>query len=169
MSTLMVRTWLLVAVAVIVGLIIAVSGGDTEASGRPDADGVVEVVIEDYRFHPDELFLPVEEPLHLVFENRGDNAHRIWFGREVVEEEGVEACFEEDLFTDLSPAIVPERTRRASDDGAVGFVIDPDETVTVSVVLPADREGEWSLGCFSARGAHYRAGLSGTVHVEAAR
>ena len=49
--------------------------------------------------------------------------------------------------------------------GPFEILVEPRETVEVRVELPADREGDWEMGCFTARGAHYRAGLTGTVHV----
>jgi uncharacterized cupredoxin-like copper-binding protein len=159
---------LLVGVLVALTAIILV-GSQADDPGRPDADGVVEVTMDRYRFQPDELFLPAGSPVTLSFTNLGNNVHTVALGRQVIEEDGQQFGFREDLVADLSPTLVPQRTRLGpiGPDEPFRFTVDPGETVQLSVTIPAERVGEWEIGCFNACGAHYRAGLAGTVHVEA--
>ena len=163
------RAPLLFLIVVLVALTAIVVGGQADDPGRPDADGLVEVTMDRYRFEPDELFLPAESPVTLSFTNLGNNVHTVALGRQVIEVDGEQFGFHEDLIADLSPTLSPQRTRV----GPIGpgepfrFAVDPGETVQLSVTIPAERVGEWEIGCFNACGAHYRAGLAGTVHVEA--
>jgi plastocyanin len=164
------RAPLVLVIAVLVALAaIVVVGTQVDDPGRPDADGLVEVTMDHYRFQPDELFLPAETPVTLSFTNVGNNVHTVALGREVIEEDAQQFGFREDLIGDLSPTLVPQRTRvgPAGPGEPFTFYVDPGETVQVSVTIPRDRVGEWEMGCFNACGAHYRAGLAGTVHVEA--
>jgi hypothetical protein len=165
----MARTSLLVAVAALVALVVILVGGREGDPGRPDAEGLVEVTMDQYRFEPDELFVPAESPVTLIFANRGNNVHTVALGRLVVEEDGLQFGFREDLLAGLSPTLVPQRTRVGpiGPDEPFRFYVDPGETVRLSMTIPAERVGEWEMGCFNACGAHYRAGLAGTVHVEA--
>ncbi len=165
----MVRTSLLVAVAAVVALVLVLAGDREGDPGRPDADGVVEVVMDRYQFEPDELFVTAESPVTLAFSNRGNNVHTVALGRTVVEEDGLQFGFREELLAGLSPTLVPQRARAGpiGPDEPFRFYVEPGETVRLSVTIPAERVGEWEIGCFNACGAHYRAGLAGLVHVEA--
>lgn len=164
------RAPLLFLVAVLVALTaIVVVGARVDDPGRPDADGLVEVTMDRYRFVPDELFLPAETPVTLSFTNVGNNVHTVALGRQVIEENGEQFGFREDLVADLSPTLVPQRTRLGpiGPDEPFRFTVGPGETVRLSVTIPEERVGDWEIGCFNACGAHYRAGLAGTVRVEA--
>jgi hypothetical protein len=165
MTRTMSRTMLLALTVLVIGavLILTRPGEDPTVASET---GQIEIVMEDYGFVPEDVTLPVEQPLELTFVNRDETPHHVSFGRAPVTE-GVDACFGEDLFDGLSPVVLPGRALVVGDDG-VGtfeFLVEPQETVAVRVELPADREGDWEMGCFTARGAHYRAGLTGTVHV----
>jgi plastocyanin len=165
MTRTMSRTTLLVLTALVIGAVLILSRPGEDPTVASEA-GQIEIVMEDYGFVPADVTLPVEQPLELTFVNRDDAPHHVSFGRAPVIE-GVDACFGDDLFEGLSPVVLPSRALVAGDDdaGTFEFLVEPQETVEVRVELPADREGEWEMGCFTARGAHFRAGLSGTVHV----
>jgi uncharacterized cupredoxin-like copper-binding protein len=175
METLTARTRsptpLLLTLAALVALAaIVVVATQVDDPGRPDADGLVEVTMDHYRFVPDELFLPAQTPVTLSFTNVGNNVHTVAMGRQVIEEDGQQFGFHEDLIGDLSPTLVPQRARVGplGPDQPFRFNVEPGETVQLSVTIPQDRVGDWTMGCFNACGAHYRAGLAGTVHVEPA-
>jgi hypothetical protein len=162
----MLRTLVLVLAVVGLGVILVVSRSGEDATRVAADAGQIEITMGEYRFEPEEVVLPTEQPLELVFVNNDDNAHHVSFGRAPVTE-GSEACFDEDLFEGLSPVVVPARAHVSGQDGTEPFeiLVEPQESVEVRVELPADRSGDWEMGCFTARGAHFRAGLVGTVHV----
>lgn len=157
----------LVAVA---ALIVGEAGtGVTDPDvGRPGADGVLRVDLEGYSFRPPELVLPVEQPIELAFTNRGDVQHHVSVGRSVIERDGQQVGFEQDLFAGLTPEVEPASAQVGPSATFDTFVVvaRPGETVSVSVNLSQDRVGEWQVACFTAGGCHYRAGLSGAVTVE---
>lgn len=152
----------LVVLGVGVALVIARAGPDpTVASAHH-----TEIVMEEYRFVPDEVVVPAEQPVTLRFVNRDEASHHVAFGRSPVTE-GVDACFDEDLFDGLSPVVVPARALVGGSDTGEPFevLVEPGQSVELRAEIPADRAGEWEIGCFTARGAHYRAGLEGTLRV----
>lgn len=164
----LVRTGGLVVVVLIVGLAALLWQDDGLGAGRPDADGVVELVMEDYQFVPDQLHLPAETPLTITVVNRDENVHRVTFGRSVIIEDGEQFGFEQDLFAGLDPVVVPRRAvvGGVDHDGPLEVSVDPGERADISVTIPEEHVGEWEMGCFNACGAHYRAGLAGRVEVE---
>jgi hypothetical protein len=167
MTRTMSRTTVLLLAVLAIGVVLIITRPGEDPTVASES-GQIEIAMEDYSFVPDDVTLPAEQPLELTFVNRDDAPHHVSFGRAPVTE-GAEACFGDDLFEGLSPAVVPERALVTSGDGTATFefLVEPQETVVVRVELPADREGEWEMGCFTARGAHFRAGLTGTVHVVA--
>lgn len=50
---------------------------------------------------------------------------------------------------------------------AHGFMVlaAPGQTVTITFTLPADRAGEWTMGCFEQNGSHWTQGMQGTLTV----
>jgi hypothetical protein len=140
--------------------------GDGTAS--PDRGGRLEIVMEDYRFGPADIALPTEAPVQLVFVNRDDTVHHVSFGREVIVDEGDEIGFAEDLLADTDARIDPSRASVGPSEQfpTLSVQVEPGETATLYVTLPAERAGEWQMGCFTARGCQFRTGLAGTVEVE---
>lgn len=167
MSTPLKRTIVLLILAVAAGFAALLLADDT-TEGRVDDEGAVEVSMRDYRFQPDELHVPAEMPVTISVVNRDENVHRVTFGRTIVEEDGEQLGFEEDLMAGLDPVVIPRRSIVGGVDheGPLEVSVDPGETATISVTFPEERVGEWEMGCFNACGAHYRAGLAGTLQVE---
>lgn len=157
-----VATVILVAIAAI----FLVDTGDRLA--RPDQDGVLEIVLEDFEFEPSEFVLPAGEPVTLVFTNRQDFTHDLTFGRSLVQDDGRPAGFEEDLLAGIDARVTPPQawiTPRPPNEN-VTIAVAPDSTVTAQLVLPEDRVGTWQAGCFIGPGCDPRVGLSAEVTVE---
>jgi hypothetical protein len=158
----------LLALLLLIAIVATVrDAGDT--TGRPDEDGVLTVVIEDYRLQPDDLVVTAGEPFTLTIVNRDDASHHLSFGRVIVEDEGGrEAGFAEDLFAGLDPVITPEITRTEPEvaGGGTTVLVAGGRTVSIRTTLPADRIGTWEAACFTGGGCHYRAGLAATLTVE---
>ena len=162
MTTLRASAGLAIVAAVAV-LLVLLGGPDT--TGRPDADGVLEVTLRDYRFHPAELVLPVEQPVTVQLHNADDASHHVSFGRDVEVVDGRAVSFGEDLLAGVDVRVEPVGAR-VDDPTQVEVLVRGNQTVTVSFELPADRAGSWELGCFTGRGCHYRAGLAARLIVE---
>jgi uncharacterized cupredoxin-like copper-binding protein len=123
--------------------------------------------MEDYRFAPEEIALPTDTPLQLVFVNRDEVGHHVAIGRQVLEENGTQLGFAEDLFAGASVRVDPSRARVGPSEQHPTFTIlvEPGTTATIWVTLPAEQAGDWELGCFTAAGCHFRTGMVGEVSV----
>lgn len=154
----------LLVLALIVGITAVALGRTGTAPGQPDRDGVVTIELIEHRFVPDQLELPTGEALTLVLHNRGDAAHHVSLGREVVATEGPDAGFGEDLLAGVTLRVDPSRARLTGTP-VTTIDVQPGETVTVTFTLPPERAGTWELGCFTGRGCHHRAGMHGTIEV----
>lgn len=164
------RTTLLIVGLVVAALVVLVLVVQLTARSAttPDADGRLEIAMEDYRFVPPEVTVPAEEPVTLVFDNHDEVGHHVTFGRDLIVEDGVEVGYEQDLFASAPVQVSPSRARVGPSEGFPNFTIlvEPGATVEVITTLPTDTAGTWQLGCFTARGCHYRTGLVGELTVE---
>jgi plastocyanin len=164
------RRWVpvlvLVAIGVIVLIIASLYRGDT--GGSPDADGRLEIVMTDYRFAPSEIALPAGEQVTLVFINEDEVSHHVSFGRGVVIEDGAEVAYEEDLFATTPVTMTPPSARAGPSNQFpnVTILVEPGTTAAMQATVPEDANGDWYMGCFTARGCHFRTGLVGDVTVD---
>lgn len=141
--------------------------GRLGATASPDGNGRLEIVMEDYRFAPDAVTLPTDTPLELVFVNRDEVGHHVAIGRQVLEEDGRQLGFAEDLFAGTSVRVDPSRARVGPSEQHPTFTIlvEPGTTATIWVELPEAQTGDWELGCFTAAGCHFRTGMVAEVSV----
>lgn len=168
MTAMRVGALLIAFVALASAVVIVIRGltaGSSQEVARPDSDGVVSVEMEGYRFRPAVLALPVDRPLAIRLTNHDDVVHEVSFGRTAEEEDA--QGFVEDLFAGLDADVTPRNAQVGPSSAYPNFTlfVRPGATVTVDVTLPRDRVGTWEVGCFTAAGCHYRAGLSATVEV----
>lgn len=152
-------------VALAVALFIVFDG---PSDGRPDADGVVEVVVEGFVFSPGQLTLPAGQPVTLVIDNRNEFIHHLTVGRSAVEEDGRAVGFEEDLFAGVSVVADPPRAWLPPTPtvDTVTLNLPARSTVTYRFTLPEDRVGTWQIGCFVGRGCETRISPEAEVRVE---
>jgi plastocyanin len=157
---LLVLTLALLALAIILP-------GRIGAAAAPDGNGRLEIVMEDYRFSPDTIALPTGTTLELVFVNRDEVGHHVAIGRQVLEEDGRQVGYAEDLFAGATVRVDPSRARVGPSEQHPTFTIlvEPGTTATVWVTLPEEQAGDWELGCFTAAGCHFRTGMVGEVTV----
>ncbi len=141
-----------------------------DAVDEPGRDGVLELVIENYRFEPASFRIPAEEPVSLVFVNTDDHNHGVTLGRGVVEEGGRPVRFEECMFQHLDATTVPQGALIAPSEAVpcTTLSIGPNETVTLEFTAPEQTVGTWRLGCFTGPGCDYRVALSGEMTVTSA-
>lgn len=170
MNTVLSRNAVGVLALLVVGAVAAIVllPGLADDVARPDRDGVVEVVMDEYRFEPATVAVPAGEPVTLRFVNDHEFANHISFGHRVVEENRRAVAFAEDLFEGLAPRVVPVGAVVTPEPPYQGFtvLVQGGQTVTIEVVLPEDRVGTWQIGCFTGRGCHYRAGMAAELIVE---
>jgi hypothetical protein len=154
---------------VAIAIVVLITLPDAQPAGVPDADGVLEIVMDTYRFAPDELWVEADTPVQLRFVNRDAATHDISIGREVVETDAQQQVgFVEDLLADLEPIVSPPRALIDLPEPYQGTAVrvPGGATVTVDISVPEAYAGAWEVGCFTARGCHYRSGLSATLTIE---
>lgn len=134
---------------------------------RPDGDGVLEIVMEDYTLRPSEFVLPAGEPVTLVLTNTQGFAHNLEFGRSLVEQDGHPVGFEQDLLAGVDARVTPPQAWITSAaDEHVTISVAGNSTVTAEFVLPMDRVGTWQAGCFVGPGCDPRVSLAAELTVE---
>jgi hypothetical protein len=159
----------LVTMAVGIAVVIAAAVVVTRPGlppGTADADGRLEVVLEDYRFDVDAWTVPAGRPVTLVFVNRDEVSHPLTFGGTLIERDGRPAGLADDLFPGLTPRVTPPSALQPPVE-TDGFTVQVPggATVTIEVEFPADRIGTWNVGCFLGRGCHLGAGLAATLEI----
>jgi hypothetical protein len=157
----------IVVVAVAIILTFQVVGGDA-GTATPDADGVLEVVMDDYAFEPTEFAIPADEPVTLVFDNRDEVTHHVSIGRTVAEVDGRAIGFAEDLLAGIPVRVTPSSASITPEPPYQGttVAVPGGQRVEIALTVPASQTGEWQIGCFTGRGCHYRAGLAASLLVE---
>jgi hypothetical protein len=157
---------ILLAGVVVVALAVVQATRTGTPAGTADADGRLEIVLEDYRFDADVWSVPAARPVTFVFINRDDVSHPLTFGGTLIERDGRPAGLTDELFVGLSPRVTPVSALQPPVE-TDGFTIQiPGRTtVTLEVEFPDDRIGTWNVGCFLGRGCHLGAGLGATLEI----
>jgi len=106
-------------------------------------------------------------PYRLTFKNVGTVVHRVKFGRGLIVEEGVPFAYTENLFKDVLVKVRgagEETTFRVVADQLIELDLDAGQEIEVLFTLPADKSGEWELGCFVV--GHYEAGMHAPLVIQ---
>lgn len=152
------------------------------ACGAQATPEPLELTIEmsEYAFEPADLEFQVGQEVTLNLVNKGQLAHEIMFGRDVMMMEGRPNGYQVDLFESagVEPAVTMmgvegehmegEEHEEEGEHGHSGFmVLVPvgDDTYTMSFTVTEDMVGEWEIGCFELEGVHYTSGMVGTLTV----
>lgn len=164
------RTWTSAAVVAAIGIaiVLLVWPGAGPAPGQVDEDGRLEITLRDYAFDVEAWTVPAAEPVTLVFTNADDADHPLTFGAEMVESGDRPAGYARDLFAGLTPRVSPQTAVVEPVPPTEAFTVQVrgGQTVEIAVEFPADRAGDWGVGCFSGHGCHFNAGLEATLTVE---
>jgi plastocyanin len=160
------RTALLVGIVVLAALVLVVA--DLGAPTPSTTGTEIEVVMEDYRFADAGYTVPAGQPVTFTLVNRDEVTHHVSFGRVVAHEGQRVVGFEEELFADLAPRVIPASAATELPEPYTSWAaaVHGGETVTIEVTIPEGLRGEWQLGCFTGQGCHYQAGLAATLTVE---
>lgn len=168
---------------------------DSETVLRPDADGEIIIDMDEFSFGVDRIEVTAGQTVTFVIVNAGDNEHEFMVGRDLMDtSEGYANGFEHDFFESTTPVVEPPNAgmfmgagmdmdgmdmdmdmdmgHDEDDDGDVhaGFMVErlPGEVARVTIVVPLSALGDWDVGCFRGRGAHWDAGMRASLTVLAA-
>lgn len=135
--------------------------------GQPDRNGLLTIAMTEYAFEPSAWTVPAETPITLRFVNNDDVTHQISMGRDVTEADNRAVAFSTDLLEGLDLAVEPATALTIAEQPYAGTAIEVHggRTVDVEVSFPADRVGEWHVGCFTGLGCHFRAGLDAVLTI----
>jgi uncharacterized cupredoxin-like copper-binding protein len=166
-----------------------VAGGVMIVAGIGQAaPAAVKISMTEYKFQSDRIFVRAGQTaaISLVNVSTKKKVHEFMAGREVAVSHSRPAGFKRDFFDGLAIKISNEkdiwklRPGRAKITGGMvmndpgmamegheGFMIElqPGGTATLTFTVPANRVGEWEIGCFSEAGQHYTDGMKGKLIV----
>ncbi len=161
--------------ALIVALLIAVvSCAPSGGGAAPTPSGEITIKMSEYKFEPSSIQLKAGQQVKITFQNTGEKDHEFMVGRKLKQEGGHPAGYEENFFKGID--VKAEREGKAIDPMSLveeeehdfGFMValpSGDKPVTISFTVPADKVGEWEMGCFEDDGQHYNEGMKGKLTV----
>lgn len=150
------------------GLLLLAACGPQQGTTSGAAGGEIRITMTEYKFQPDTIRVKAGQEVRLVLVNAGKKNHELMIGRNVMEMEGKPAGYHEDFFAGLHPQVSGEKLVQEEEEEHAGFMValEPGGTATVVFTVPADRAGEWEIGCFEEDGVHYQEGMKGKLIVE---
>lgn len=164
--------WLTLSVVLLIVLAACSSGGGSATTGS----GEVTIRMTEYKFEPNTIRIKAGEEVRLTLENKGEKTHEFMVGREVMMMAGAPSGFKTDFFDGIK--VRAERGGRAIDlmelmdeeemghEGFMATMMEGADPVTLIFTVPADKAGEWEIGCFEDDGQHYDEGMKGKLIIE---
>jgi len=171
-------------------LLFLIGGGLMIVAGIGQAaPAVIKVSMTEYKFQSDRISIRAGQTvaINLVNVSTKKKVHEFMAGREVAMSHGRQAGFKRDFFDGLAIKISnqkgvwklrPGNAKVAGgtamkESGAMamgdheGFMVElqPGGMATLTFTVPANRVGEWEIGCFSEAGQHYIEGMRGKLVV----
>lgn len=154
----------------IIGLFLAAC-----ASAGPAGPVRITLKMDEHRFDPSTIRVKAGQEIRLTLVNQGKETHELMIGRELMTRAGRPVGFHQDFFDGV--VVKAERGGKAIDirelmeeeEEVHGFrvALEPgSEPVTLIFTVPADKVGEWQMGCFENDGAHWDLGMQGRWVVE---
>lgn len=139
------------------------------AADTPQTTGIVapqtmDIVMREHSFEPATIRLKSGQAVRLLVRNEGLIAHAMMIGRELERLTwGPGERPREDFFggVDLSQSIKYGAIDRSR---ATEVTLYPGGSASLIFTVPADRTGEWEIGCLIP--GHYESGMRGTLTVE---
>ncbi len=152
----------------LIGATVLLLAGVACTQAASGTDRPVEILIEDYRFDPESVVIPADEPVTLEFVNTNDFNYCLTVGRGLVEDEGRVVGHVEDLLTSVDVNVDPRTSLIDPTEQIATATLDipAASTVRVELTVPSELAGRWTVGCFIGPGCDYRVGLSGELIVE---
>jgi uncharacterized cupredoxin-like copper-binding protein len=122
------------------------------------------VELGEFYFKPARLELPSGQTVTLQVINNGKVEHEPMIGREVRRHEGKVEGFEKDFFAGIEVKYTIEKgSVEREEEHGFEVELEPGGKATLTFTIPADRRGEWEIGCFVP--GHYEAGMKGVLIV----
>lgn len=135
---------------------------------QPAGPVEIRITMNEYKFEPDTIRVKAGQEVRLVLVNAGRRDHELMIGRNV--RSGNPAGYHTDFFAGLSPQVSGEKIKKEEEEAEAhaGFMValEPGGRATLVFTVPADRVGEWEMGCFEENGSHYLSGMKGKLVVE---
>ncbi len=125
----------------------------------------VQVKMGEFYFKPETIQLKAGQQVKIELVNEGKVEHEFMIGREVKMHEGKPETFEKDFFAGIEVTHTEEEGKFMNEPGH-GTEVELEEggKAALTFIVPADRKGEWEIGCFVP--GHYEAGMKGKLVVE---
>ncbi len=134
------------------------------AAPAASTNSTITVELGDFYFKPTRLELPAGQTVTLQLVNQGKVEHEFMVGQEVEQHEGKPEGFEHDFFADVKVTYTVEKGKvEQEEEHGFEVELEPGGKATLTFTVPADRKGEWEIGCFVP--GHYEAGMKGTLIV----
>ncbi len=127
--------------------------------------GAIQVKMGEFYFKPETIQLKAGQQVRIELVNEGKVEHEFMVGREVEMHEGKAETFEKDFFEGIEIAHTVEEGKLMKEPGhGTEVELESGGKATLTFTVPADRKGEWEIGCFVP--GHYEAGMKGKLVVE---
>lgn len=170
--------WTVVAFLSLLSVVMAVGTGHA-------APAAIKITMNDYTFRPNRITARAGQNVTITLVNASTQKklHEFMIGREVAKEQGDRPTgYNRDLFERVAIKVSNAKGVWTSNDGEAkvsgemkaemggmamgghgGFMVElkAGGTATLTFSVPADRVGEWEIGCFSESGDHYLKGMKG--------
>lgn len=125
------------------------------------------IEMSEYAYAPENIEVKVGQQVTLNLVNKGQLAHEIMFGREVMMMDGHPNGYQHELFDEAG--VEPMMTGRMEDHGHdsmdhEGFMVQlsgAGEETSMTFTVTKEMLGEWEMGCFELDGVHYTQGMTG--------
>lgn len=174
--------WMVAAFLSVLGVTMALGTGEA-------APAAIKVTLNEYTFRPERMRVRAGQTVTLTLVNVSaqKKLHEFMVGREVAKESGNRpGGYERDFFDRVAIKVSNAKGIWRSNDGEAkvsgekkgelssmamgghgGFMVElkAGGTATLTFTVPADRVGEWEIGCFSEAGDHYVKGMKGKLVV----
>ncbi len=156
----------LFASLVALALLLAACGG---AAPTPEPVSFT-IDMTEYAFSPDTIEAKVGQRVTLHLVNRGQLAHEIMFGRDLMMMNNRPSGYQVDMFevAGVEPEVTMmadmESAEQEEEEAHTGFMVFLNENgseATMTFTVTEDMVGEWEMGCFELEGVHYDQGMIG--------
>lgn len=171
-------TWIVAGFLTILGAAMTMGIGQA-------ASAAIKITMNDYTFRPNRITARTGQTVTITLVNASTQKklHEFMVGREVAREPGKRPTgYTRDLFERIAIKVSNAKGIWRSNDGEAmvtgemkpemggmamaghgGFMVElkAGGTATLTFTIPAERVGEWEIGCFSEDGDHYLKGMKG--------
>jgi plastocyanin len=169
----------------VVGIALGLIGATAIARAQGPSASVT-IVMTEYKFEPATVRLRAGSTVVLRLVNRGILAHELLIGRGVAKSpKGAPDHYGQDFFqgirvellsaqgieelaagkAQLAGPLAQKFLKKEAGEEVFEIALKPKGQAVLRFSVPAARVGTWEMGCFEQEGAHYLAGMKGTLIV----